>query len=243
MRGGGQGRGRTADLPIFRAKDASPPSPAHVRDRHRGTDLNAVERGRTQADETTDEPTTSPRRCRQRGRAHHHRLLTAARSGRRGLRDPSVGESGLTAAGEQVAQLRAVLRVARVLPSLIDHSLALGAVQKVLDLAEDRGHHGSLGVGVGAARLANASRVPRYRSMWGGRPPTPVACDLYAVSQLRLRACVALGGGVSRYVDHEAATVLCSRFPGQLVRPTPWHQRQNSCALALSRGNALAGSL
>jgi hypothetical protein len=33
----------------------------------------------------------------------------------------------------------------------------------VPDLTEDRGHHGSLGVG--AARLADGSRVPRWRSI------------------------------------------------------------------------------
>jgi hypothetical protein len=60
VRGGGQGRGRTADLPIFRAKDASPPSPARVRDLHSSTDPNAAELGRTHADETKDEPTRAP---------------------------------------------------------------------------------------------------------------------------------------------------------------------------------------
>ena len=47
VRGGGQGRGRTVDLPIFRTRDVSPPSIVRVRDLHRGPDPNAAERGRT----------------------------------------------------------------------------------------------------------------------------------------------------------------------------------------------------
>jgi hypothetical protein len=44
---GGQGRGRTAVLPIFRSLDNSSPSNAHVRDLHRRIDLNINERRRT----------------------------------------------------------------------------------------------------------------------------------------------------------------------------------------------------
>ena len=42
--GGGQGRGRTADLPIFRTRDNSSPNTVNVRDLHRCIDLNTDER-------------------------------------------------------------------------------------------------------------------------------------------------------------------------------------------------------
>ena len=53
----GQGRGRTADLPIFRSLDNSSPNITQVRDLHFFIDLNADERRRTYADETKDETT------------------------------------------------------------------------------------------------------------------------------------------------------------------------------------------
>jgi hypothetical protein len=53
----GRGRGRTTDLPVFRTRDNSSSSNVNVRYLQRSIDLHAGERGRTQADETKDEPT------------------------------------------------------------------------------------------------------------------------------------------------------------------------------------------
>lgn len=102
-------------------------------------------------------PGCEPARAVERTIVGYSRLSGTSR---RGPREVSAGKSGLAAAGQQIAQLRAVLRIARVLPSLIDHSPSLRAVQEAPDLAEDRGHRGSLGVGV--ARLADGSRVLRW---------------------------------------------------------------------------------
>lgn len=71
-------------------------------------------------------------------------------------------ESGLAAAGQQAAQLRTVLRVARVPPPPIDRSPSLGTAQELPDLVEDRGHHGSWG-----RRFVQANPIARKRRAVG----------------------------------------------------------------------------
>ncbi len=77
MRGGGQGRGRTADLPIFRAWDDSPLRPAHVRDLRQSIEPTAGEQARMR-------PEMSPAPVRERERPVSKRRSRLSGQGRDG---------------------------------------------------------------------------------------------------------------------------------------------------------------